>query len=157
MYTPILPIVHPTLSFRNSCLAIPERDHPSPFCYSFLFSLPFDRQRSSTYLLNNSPVPNLIAVRDTCNEIHQFTYFLESDDSFYPFRNTTFYDVSLTFLFVSSTIHVYILYVYHIRTILTYKLGIRNDLHRECNEPLQCHLKQKRKKPIFNLYTRDKV
>lgn len=162
MYTPSLPIVHPTPP--NSRLLSLSRSPSSPTSslirFSFLY-LSIRHQRSSTYLLNTSPVPNLIAVRDTCNEIHQFIQCFLDRTILFIRSKTPFFT---TFrLFVSSTIRVHI-YIYLVRmlypnyiSILTYKLGIRNDLHRECNEPLQCHLKQKRKKPIFNLYTRDKL
>lgn len=149
----------PTLDsylYRDLLLPLPS----SLIRFSFLY-LSIRHQRSSTYLLNTSPVPNLIAVRDTCNEIHQFIQCFLDRTILFIRSKTPFFT---TFrLFVSSTIRVHI-YIYLVRmlypnyiSILTYKLGIRNDLHRECNEPLQCHLKQKRKKPIFNLYTRDKV
>lgn len=149
----------PTLDsylYRDLLLPLPS----SLIRFSFLY-LSIRHQRSSTYLLNTSPVPNLIAVRDTCNEIHQFIQCFLDRTILFIRSKTPFFT---TFrLFVSSTIRVHI-YIYLVRmlypnyiSILTYKLGIRNDLHRECNEPLQCHLKQKRKKPIFNLYTRDKL
>ena len=139
VHTPNLPIQHGTLISPS---------HPrSPFTLvTFLFTF-----RSSTYLLNNSPAPNLIAVRDTCNEIHQF---ISSDPTiFFFFIPKHHFFSSLTFRIIRYRVRT----ICYFRAILTYKLGIRNDLHRECNEPLQCHLKQKRKKPIFNLYTRDKV
>ena len=70
VHTPNLPIQHGTLISPS---------HPrSPFTLvTFLFTF-----RSSTYLLNNSPAPNLIAVRDTCNEIHQF---ISSDPTIFFF------------------------------------------------------------------------
>ena len=70
---------------RNSYLAIPSPRSPFTLV-TFLFTF-----RSSTYLLNNSPAPNLIAVRDTCNEIHQF---ISSDPTiffFFLFQNTIFF------------------------------------------------------------------
>lgn len=100
VHTSNLPIQHGTLISPS---------HPrSPFTLvTFLFTF-----RSSTYLLNNSPAPNLIAVRDTCNEIHQFIssdptifFFFYSKTPFFFPVNVSYYSVSRTYdmLFPSHT------------------------------------------------------
>lgn len=123
VYTPSLPIVHPTPP--NSRLLSLSRSPSSPTSslirFSFLY-LSIRHQRSSTYLLNTSPVPNLIAVRDTCNEIHQFIQCFLDRTILFIRSKTPFFT---TFrLFVSSTIrvhiYIYILYVCYIRTIYPY-------------------------------------
>lgn len=94
----------PTLDsylYRDLLLPLPS----SLIRFSFLY-LSIRHQRSSTYLLNTSPVPNLIAVRDTCNEIHQFIQCFLDRTILFIHSKTPFFT---TFrLFVSSTIRVHI-------------------------------------------------